>query len=142
MLWSGVPVITWPKYDFKMCSRVGASIAYATGYGEQMVVNSLAAYEDRAVKLALSVTSVRRTGGSARRNEQGELALLQKNLFMNRGSMTLFDTRRWTRNLEKGFEEAWRRWVQGGNFLHFNVGDSQNQYEKCNGFIWITDEEM
>lgn len=107
-----------------------------------MVVNSLAAYEDRAVKLALSVTSVRRTGGSARRNEQGELALLQKNLFLNRGSMPLFDTRRWTRNLEKGFKEAWRRWVQGGNFLHFNVGDSQNQYEKCNGFIWITDEEM
>lgn len=125
-----------------MCSRVGASIAYATGFGEQMVVNSLAAYEDRAVKLALSVTSVRRTGGSARRNEQGELALLQKNLFLNRGSMPLFDTRRWTRNLEKGFKEAWRRWVQGGNFLHFNVGDSQNQYEKCNGFIWITDEEM
>ncbi|KAJ3079974.1 hypothetical protein HK102_003395 [Quaeritorhiza haematococci] len=31
ILWSGTPVITYPKYDYKMCSRVAASIAYATG---------------------------------------------------------------------------------------------------------------
>ncbi|TPX71046.1 hypothetical protein SpCBS45565_g01190 [Spizellomyces sp. 'palustris'] len=31
ILWSGTPVVTYPKYDFKMCSRVCASIAYATG---------------------------------------------------------------------------------------------------------------
>ncbi|KAJ3123283.1 hypothetical protein HK098_002071 [Nowakowskiella sp. JEL0407] len=31
ILWSGTPILTYPKYDFKMCSRVAASIAYATG---------------------------------------------------------------------------------------------------------------
>ncbi|KAK5672389.1 hypothetical protein QVD99_001156 [Batrachochytrium dendrobatidis] len=31
ILWSGTPIITYPKYDFKMCSRVAASVAYATG---------------------------------------------------------------------------------------------------------------
>ncbi|KAJ3337691.1 hypothetical protein HDU93_000698 [Gonapodya sp. JEL0774] len=31
ILWSGTPLITYPKYEFKMCSRVAASIAYGTG---------------------------------------------------------------------------------------------------------------
>ena len=31
ILWSGTPIITYPKYQFKMCSRVAASVAYATG---------------------------------------------------------------------------------------------------------------
>ncbi|RKP02514.1 hypothetical protein CXG81DRAFT_3716, partial [Caulochytrium protostelioides] len=31
ILWSGTPLVTYPKYDFKMCSRVAASVAYATG---------------------------------------------------------------------------------------------------------------
>ncbi|KAJ3010507.1 hypothetical protein HKX48_007372 [Thoreauomyces humboldtii] len=31
ILWSGTPVVTYPRYDFKMCSRVCASVAYATG---------------------------------------------------------------------------------------------------------------
>ncbi|KAJ3028060.1 hypothetical protein HK097_006034, partial [Rhizophlyctis rosea] len=31
ILWSGTPIVTYPKYDFKMCSRVAASVAYGTG---------------------------------------------------------------------------------------------------------------
>ncbi|KAI9026139.1 glycosyl transferase family 41-domain-containing protein [Hyaloraphidium curvatum] len=31
ILWSGTPLVTFPKYEFKMCSRVAASVAYATG---------------------------------------------------------------------------------------------------------------
>ncbi|KXS10170.1 glycosyltransferase family 41 protein [Gonapodya prolifera JEL478] len=31
ILWSGTPLVTFPKYEFKMCSRVAASIAYGTG---------------------------------------------------------------------------------------------------------------
>ncbi|KAJ1952218.1 hypothetical protein GGI12_006302, partial [Dipsacomyces acuminosporus] len=34
-------------------------------------------------------------------------------LFMARDASRLFDTQRWTKNLERGFEEAWRRWVTG-----------------------------
>ncbi|KAL5495255.1 hypothetical protein ACEPAI_718 [Sanghuangporus weigelae] len=140
VLWGGTPIITWPKYTFKMCSRVGASIAFATGFGSQMVVDSLKAYEERAVSLALSVTSSTfgRFGGGT---GLGELADLRFNLFKNRERMPLFDCQRWTRNLEKGYIEAWRRWVRGGTTTHFNVeGGSQHRYERCNGFIWIRDE--
>ncbi|KAJ3380453.1 hypothetical protein HDU92_005964 [Lobulomyces angularis] len=35
ILWSGTPIITYPKYEFKMCSRVAASICYATGSWDQ-----------------------------------------------------------------------------------------------------------
>ena len=52
ILWSGTPILTWPKHVHKMCSRVTASIARATGLGERMVVNSKQEYEDRAVELA------------------------------------------------------------------------------------------
>ncbi|KAI8816235.1 glycosyl transferase family 41-domain-containing protein [Fimicolochytrium jonesii] len=31
ILFSGTPVVTYPRYDFKMCSRVCASVSYATG---------------------------------------------------------------------------------------------------------------
>lgn len=31
ILWSGTPVVTYPKYDFKMCSRVCSSVAAAAG---------------------------------------------------------------------------------------------------------------
>ncbi|EJD03950.1 TPR-like protein [Fomitiporia mediterranea MF3/22] len=141
VLWGGTPIITWPKYTFKMCSRVGASIAFATGFGNRMVVDSLAAYEERAVSLALSVTptSFRRDAGSTKR---GELAELRHDLFMNREVMPLFDCRRWTRNLEKGYTEAWTRWVRGGTTTHFSVeGGSKHRYERCSGFIWIRDED-
>ena len=100
MLWGGTPIITWPKYTFKMCSRVGASIAFATGFGHQMVVDSLAAYEERAVSLARSANPTNER--NARNATQGELADLRRKLFMNRETMPLFDCRRWTRNLEKG----------------------------------------
>lgn len=82
-----------------MCSRVATSVAFATGYGHQMVTDSLSAYEERAVSLALSATPLR----FGRRVEcKGELEELRRNLFLNREIMPLFDCKRWTRNLEKG----------------------------------------
>lgn len=106
-----------------------------------MIVESLAAYEERAVRLALSITptSFRRNAAESTQ-PLGELASLRRNLFMNRDTMPLFDTLRWTRNLEKGYEEAWRRWVRGGTTLHFSVDGGEHQYDNCNGFIWIRDE--
>ena len=83
-----------------MCSRVGTSIAFATGFGRQMVTDSFQAYEERAVSLALSVTQSR--FGRSTSGRQGELEELRRNLFMNRENMPLFDCERWTRNLEKG----------------------------------------
>ncbi|KAF9580373.1 hypothetical protein BGW38_003014, partial [Lunasporangiospora selenospora] len=52
ILWSGTPILTFPKYSHKMCSRVGASIAYATGRGGEMIVNTEQEYEDKAVAFA------------------------------------------------------------------------------------------
>jgi len=37
VLWSGTPILTWPRHRYKMCSRVAASVAHATGFGGDMV---------------------------------------------------------------------------------------------------------
>lgn len=55
ILWSATPVLTWPRHLHKMCSRVAASIVHATGFGEEMTVQSEEEYEERAVQLAESV---------------------------------------------------------------------------------------
>ncbi|KAJ2818997.1 hypothetical protein FBU31_005683, partial [Coemansia sp. 'formosensis'] len=43
----------------------------------------------------------------------GPAAELRRRLFLARDQSRLFDTQRWTRNLERGLEEAWRRWTTG-----------------------------
>jgi hypothetical protein len=84
ILWSGTPIITFPKYEFKMCSRVAASLTFATGtwgtipnpikspcsfakslgsprlqdinlLGHLMVVDSYEQYESQAVSLGSSL---------------------------------------------------------------------------------------
>ncbi|KAG0368003.1 hypothetical protein BGZ54_002859 [Gamsiella multidivaricata] len=204
ILWSGTPILTFPKYGHKMCSRVGASIAYATGHGNEMVVNTEEEYEERAVAFAqgcrweyvedsilkhrLGLANPMLGAGSssvagnnilnghsqamqavsgsvmaqpmysaatpqqsmAHAHQQaylngqvppqqtqlqpqiqpmvpsqqsivhwighGPLMELRRKLWENRDRSLLFDTLRWTRNLEKGLSEAWRRWESGQDF--------------------------
>lgn len=119
VLWAGTPIITWPKYRSKMCSRVAASIAMATNMGEKMVVNSIQEYEERAIYYARNVHWCQE--GAEGQRPSGELIDLRKELFLNREHAPLFDTIQWTRHLEKGISEAWRRWVEGtcfGECLH------------------------
>jgi hypothetical protein len=119
-----------------MSSRVAASLAFATGLGEHMVVHSQEEYEERAVALASMyrqsttqlVTTMTTCEPSEAQNENGaeavpqswseysELLDLRRRLFLARDTMPLFDTKRWVRNLEKGFDAAWRRWVEGLQF--------------------------
>jgi protein O-GlcNAc transferase len=131
-----------------MSSRVAASLAYATGFGEQMVVHSREEYEDRAVALAsTSKRSTTQPDTMARtflegQNESGagtipqswsedsEILELRRRLFLARDTMPLFDTERWVRNLEKGFNAAWKRWVGG---LQFRPGHG--------GCITVKDED-
>ncbi|KAG9035838.1 hypothetical protein FRB95_010432 [Tulasnella sp. JGI-2019a] len=120
VIWSGTPLVTWPKDPAKMCSRVASSIVMATGFGEKMIVSSLEEYEERAVSLAASLTP---TAPNA-----GEIMGIRKNLFLSRDRMPLFDTERWVRNFEKGLEEAWKRWETGTD----QVGS---------GCIWVEDAE-
>ncbi|KAI6013045.1 glycosyltransferase family 41 protein [Pisolithus marmoratus] len=139
VLWSGTPIIAcaWPSHRHKMSSRVAASVAYATGLGKQMVVHSREEYEDRAVTLA---NSLRRHAQPSSYNDDngdlGELMELRKRLFLTRKSMPLFDTARWTRNLEKGYAAAWERWVDGRQFEYdeetcIRVRDDEWSWEKA-----------
>lgn len=126
VLWSGTPIIAclWPSHRHKMASRVSASLANATGLGKQMVVHSREEYEERAVALASAYwgSNVERlslgpSGGEAGFDSGGsELLHLRRCLFLTRETLPLFDTRRWVKNLEKGFVTAWKRWVDGSQF--------------------------
>ena len=110
-----------------MSSRVAASLASATGFGEHMVVSSREEYEERAVSLGNSMRYTVQANGSL--ETSGDLFDLRRCLFLNRDTMPLFDTERWTRNLEKGYRIAWRRWVDGSMF------------KTCDdGCIWIKDD--
>ncbi|EKM61041.1 glycosyltransferase family 41 protein [Phanerochaete carnosa HHB-10118-sp] len=143
ILWPGTPLITFPKHPHKMCSRVAASMANATGFGDEMVVDSLEAYENRAVALANSISYVPETepGGTTVLRGQGELIRLRRNLFLNRDRMPLFDTARWTRNIEKAYWEAWRRWVEGTQFELSDEWEACKGPEKESGCIWVQDDD-
>ncbi|KAI0348056.1 TPR-like protein [Trametopsis cervina] len=143
VIWPGTPILTFPKHRHKMCSRVAASMANATGFGDQMVVNSLEEYENRAVALANSVKYIPWTEdhGVTIHRGQGELISLRRNLFLNRDKMPLFDTERWTRNIEKAYWEAWRRWVEGTQFEQSDEWEACEGPEKQSGSIWVPDQD-
>ncbi|HWU54270.1 MAG TPA: tetratricopeptide repeat protein [Rhizomicrobium sp.] len=84
-LWVGLPVITLPGRSFP--ARVAASILKAAGLPE-LIVRDLAEYESLALKLA--------------RDPEG-LAALRTKLKTSRDAMPLFDTARFTRNLEAAY---------------------------------------
>ncbi|RKP04629.1 glycosyl transferase family 41-domain-containing protein, partial [Thamnocephalis sphaerospora] len=141
ILWSGTPILTYPRHRHKMCSRVAASIAYATGYGDEMTVLSEQEYEARAVEYAQSVSweygHAPHPRQGLHRRGKGVLIELRKKLFLTRDVSPLFDTPRWTRNLEKGYWEAWRRWTSGEDF----AADDDGQVRANIGCIYITDED-
>lgn len=143
IIWPGTPLITFPKYHHKMCSRVAASMVNATGFGDEMIVASMEEYEDRAVALANSLSYVPETepDGTTILRGQGELIKLRRNLFLNRDKMPLFDTVRWTRNMEKGYREAWRRWVEGTQFELSDEWEACQGPEKESGCIWVPDDD-
>lgn len=155
ILWSGTPIITFPKYSFKMCSRVAASLCFATGcwpdrssphfnndkllakkcedktlLGHSMVVNSYEEYLDRAVELGNSLiwkwvplssltSSIPDSDSPYYPSREAPTYIyaptgfaneLRKQLFLNRESMPLFDTAKWTRDLENGIILALDKW--------------------------------
>ena len=84
-LWAGLPVVTTPGKSFP--ARVAASILDAAGLPE-LIAGDLAAYEALALKLA--------TDARALADIRGKLA-------QNRATCVLFDTTRFTRNLEAAY---------------------------------------
>lgn len=101
-LWAGVPVITVKGTHF--ASRVSESILENIGMPE-LVTENLAAYEALAVELAL---------------HPGRYTAMKQKLAHNRLETPLFDSQRFTRNLEALYEEIWqgysgRRCRESGN---------------------------
>jgi protein O-GlcNAc transferase len=81
-LWVGLPLITTPGHSFP--ARVAASILVAAGLPE-LVTDDLAAYEALALELA---------------SDPAALRAIRDKLKANRASAPLFDTARFTSNLE------------------------------------------
>lgn len=118
VLWSSTPVLTLPRYPYKMCSRMAASILKGAlpksdegeRAAEELIVEDEDEYESTAVALAGSLTYTKKQDYG---EGHGRLADLRKLLWNSRWSCALFDTRRWVHDLEDAYDEAWRRWVTG-----------------------------
>ncbi|KAF3915149.1 hypothetical protein ABW20_dc0103388 [Dactylellina cionopaga] len=117
VLWSGSPLLTFPRHEYKMCSRIAASIVRSAvpedaspeekNVAERLVVDSEEMYEERAVELASGVFYNDEGLG------MGELVDMRKTLVMGRWKSALFDTEGWVRSLEEGYWRAWELWVKG-----------------------------
>jgi predicted O-linked N-acetylglucosamine transferase (SPINDLY family) len=94
-LWAGLPVLTCPGNTF--AGRVAGSLLHAIGLDE-LVATSLDDYETRALRLA---------------REPEILAQLRARVARNRQTYPLFDTARFTRNLEAAYTQMWETWKAG-----------------------------
>lgn len=117
VLWSGTPLLTLPRYPYKMCSRMAASILKGAlpknedgrRAAQELVAEDEEDYEEKAVALGRAFAYVPGGEGTA----QGRLQELRKMLFHSRWSSALFDTKRWVADLEDAYDQAWTRWVDG-----------------------------
>ncbi len=103
-LWAGVPVLTCPGATF--ASRVAGSLLGAVGLPE-LITGSLAEYEALALQLA---------------RDPQHLADLRQQLARNRTTYPLFDTDRFTRDMEAAYTAMWERAERGERPQSFAVG--------------------
>jgi predicted O-linked N-acetylglucosamine transferase (SPINDLY family) len=94
-LWAGLPVLT--RIGRQFAARVGASLVRAVGLPE-LAAESDAAYEALALELATTPAL---------------LAGLRTRLAANRQTAPLFDTKRYTRQLEAAFDAIAQRHAAG-----------------------------
>ncbi|KAL9584021.1 MAG: hypothetical protein Q9212_002362 [Teloschistes hypoglaucus] len=119
VLWSGTPLLTFPRYEYKMCSRMAASIlsgalpksADGDRARKDLIVHSDEEYEEHAIELVTDMLYPVR--GASVGIGRGKLVELRKLLYEGRWTSTLFDTRRWVGDLEMAYEKAWGNWVAG-----------------------------
>ncbi|GLI78531.1 hypothetical protein PoHVEF18_006849 [Penicillium ochrochloron] len=117
VLWSGTPLLTLPRYKYKMCSRMASSILSSALPGgeegqqarEELIATSDDDYENKAIRLCMDLQYM--PGGEGR--ARGRLADIRQMLFMQRYKNKLFDTARWVRDLEDAYEAVWAQWVNG-----------------------------
>jgi protein O-GlcNAc transferase len=94
-LWVGLPIVTCLGSTF--AGRVAASLLSAVGLPEQ-VVYSLRDYEDRALAIAQDPTL---------------LGSIKSRLVQNRATSPLFDTARFTHDIEALYVAMWQRYLDG-----------------------------
>lgn len=94
-LWAGLPLLTCSGETF--VSRVGASLLHSVGL-PQLAVTSLRDYEMLALRLS---------------QRKDELRELRQHLERNRLDCALFDSRRFTANIERAYQRMWQRYVDG-----------------------------
>ena len=117
VLWSGTPLLTLPRYAYKMCSRMAASILKGAlpkseegkKAATELIAESEEDYEEKAVGLGKALSYVPGSSGKG----HGRIVELRKMLYHARWTSALFDTKRWVADLEDAYDEAWRRWVAG-----------------------------
>jgi predicted O-linked N-acetylglucosamine transferase (SPINDLY family) len=102
-LWTGLPILTCLGTTFP--GRVAASLLHALGVPE-LITASLEAYEALALKLA---------------RDPVLLAGMKEKLARNRASAPLFDTPRFTRNIEAAYAAMWERYRRGAAPEGFSV---------------------
>jgi predicted O-linked N-acetylglucosamine transferase (SPINDLY family) len=120
-LWSGTPMLTLPRYEYKMCSRMAASILKGAlpkspldvrqAAENDLIASSESEYEEMAVRLGKQLSYPKSGPGVGK--GVGRLVELRKILTEARWTSALFDTTRWTRDLEDAYDEVWRRWLSG-----------------------------
>lgn len=107
VVWSGTPIVTYPRYQYKMCSRVAASVVAAalpaTAEGRAMTAELLVASDEEYRERLCHFGGTR--AGRAR------LEQIRRTLYAQREVGDFFDTRQWVRHVERGFRQAWRNWV-------------------------------
>ncbi|KAG6123567.1 hypothetical protein E4U13_003810 [Claviceps humidiphila] len=119
VLWSSTPLLTFPRYPYKMCSRMAASILQGalphSIEGQQVAAELIAEteeeYEQRAITLANGLTYALSVAGHGQ--GKGRLADMRKLLWDSKRHCSLFNTRRWVEDLETAYEKAWERWICG-----------------------------
>jgi protein O-GlcNAc transferase len=104
-LWAGVPVITLLGSHF--ASRVSGSLLTTIGLPE-LITKTPEEYEDLAVYFA---------------NNPKKLASIRYTLHANRLTTPLFDTHKFTKNLEKAYQKMWEIYCFGKKPRNINIED-------------------
>ena len=102
-LWAGLPLVTLPGRQFS--ARVGASLLTAFGLPE-LIAETPEHYQEIALQLARDETA---------------LLSLRSRLALFRPNAPLFDTKRYARNLECGFDMIHDRYRAGLGAAHISV---------------------
>lgn len=113
VIWSGTPIITYPRYSYKLCSRVCASIVRAAfpdtneghAMAEELIATSETDYERRVVQFSCE-------------SGRNRLLEIRKVLFEERETGAFFDTQGYVRDLERAYFCAWGDWLMG---FHKNI---------------------